>query len=482
MNILLTRDFFVSMPLLLLAGCMSAPAPSSVSKPWVAPMEARSISPTWQETRARQQDLSKPLALAELADIALQNNPASRKAWNDARVAAAQVQQAREYFMPTITAVGSANRQKVGSSSDQLDQDYLGYGPSLQLNYLIFNFGGGREAAVEQALHTVYAANYTFNRTLQGILLSVQNAYVGVVSAQAGIIAAQAQVKDTQTALDAAKLRRDNGVGRELDVLQAQAAFDQARYQLASAEGAAKNAQSALTQALGLPADTPVKIAAPTQDLPAAPDAARLTQMIDTALQKRPDIAALRARLKASLSAVKVAGAPDWPSLYLTAHGTRDYNEIWTGQFVAENDWNYGAGLSLQWTLFDGMQTRNAKRAAEAQAESVRSQLQQAELAASAEVWNGHQNYVTALKKFQAGEALLKSAQAAYDLALDSYNAGLMSILDLLAAEAQLALARSQNIAVRQEAFTALANLAFVSGSLEQENLNTPLTGMEDKP
>jgi outer membrane protein TolC len=458
----------------LLAGCVSAPAPDSVSKPWKPPQRAQPALQTWQELRARKPDLSKPLTLAELADLALQNNPASRVAWHNARVAAAQVEQARGYFMPTLTAAGGITRQKVESTVDQLDQNYLNYSPSLQLNYLVFNFGGGREAAVEQALQTVYAANYSFNSSLQGILLAVQNAYFGVVSAQASILAAQAQLKDTQTALEAAKIRRDHGVGRELDVLQAQAAVDQSAFQLAGAEGAEKNAQAALTQALGLPADVAVKVAAPTQTLPAAVDAAQLSRLIDAALARRPDIAALRARLKAGESAIKVAGAPNWPSLYLTGHGARNMNTIWTGDFVAERDWNFGAGVSLQWTFFDGMQTLNAKRAAEAQAAALRDQVQQAELAASAAVWNGHQNYQTALKKFDASAALLKSAQAAYDLALDSYKAGLMSILDLLTAEAQLALARSQNVGARQEAFTALANLAYASGTLDKENLAVP--------
>ncbi|MCX7010005.1 MAG: TolC family protein, partial [Kiritimatiellaeota bacterium] len=90
----------------VLAGCVSAPAPESASKPWQPPQRAQASLQSWQELRARRPDLSKALTLAELADIALQNNPASRKAWNDARIAAAQVQQARGYFMPTITAVG----------------------------------------------------------------------------------------------------------------------------------------------------------------------------------------------------------------------------------------------------------------------------------------------------------------------------------------------------------------------------------------
>lgn len=460
----------------VLAGCMSAPAPSSVSEPWQAPREAQASPKTWQQTRAQQLDFSRPLALAELADIALQNNPASRKAWNDARVAAAQVAQARSYFMPTITATGNVLRDRMVANPSTLNEDYEQYGPGLQLNYLIFNFGGGTKAAVEQALQTVYAANFTFNRVIQTVLLAVQNSYFGVVSARAGLEAAQAQVQDAHKALEFAQLRLTHGVGTELDVLQAQAAYDQALLVRVTAAGQTKTAQAALTQALGVPADAAVKIVEPTQTLPAAPDTQRLSQMIDEALQRRPDIAALRAQLAASEAAIRVAGAVQWPSLYATGGINYSANDVRSGQnFVPNNDWSYMGGLSLQWTLFDGLKTLNAKRAAQAQAESMRSQLRQAEIAASADIWNGHQTYATALQKLQFSGAYVRSSQAAYDLALDSYKAGLKTILDLLDAESQLTQARSQHIAARQEAFTALANLAFVSGSLDKENINSPV-------
>ena len=103
-----------------LAGCRLAPAPSSVTTPWQPPQDAQAPSPTWAALRAQHMDFSKPLTLAELADIALQNNPSSRRAWNDARVAAAQVAQARGYFMPTLTGVGTV-RTKCGSGTGPAD-------------------------------------------------------------------------------------------------------------------------------------------------------------------------------------------------------------------------------------------------------------------------------------------------------------------------------------------------------------------------
>ncbi len=458
---------------LSLGGCAAVSTPSNASKPWTPPSGAEKQDRVWPEVRSNSVEAAKPMTLAELADLALKNNPASRMAWLDARAAAEQVVNARGYFMPTVTATMGANRQYMTAEPKQVGQmpmgsDYLKYGPGLQVNYLVLNFGGGYQAAVEQALQTVYAADFAFNRTLQTILLNVESAYYGLISANAAVDAAESGVKDAQTALEAAQERNNSGMGTQLEVLQAQTGYDQARYQLASANGQFMIARGMLSQALNLPADTLVRIIAPVEDVPAALKEQDLRQLIDDALNRRPDVAALRAQADAKQAAVKVANAENWPNLYLNGGLSRDIYDNLGSNPLQDSDWAASAGVNLQWTIFNGLQTRSAKRIAEAQAESALENLKQAELAASADVWARFYAYKTALEKFTASQAYLKSSSAAYDLALDSYKAGLKSILDLLNAETQLAQARSQQIATRQEVFTALANLAYSTGLLEK--------------
>jgi outer membrane protein TolC len=89
-----SRKFiFVSMLAagLLMAGCVSAPTPENATAIWVPPAEAQGQDGVWKAVREQRIDLSKPQTLSELADISLRNNPASAKAWNDARVAAEKV-------------------------------------------------------------------------------------------------------------------------------------------------------------------------------------------------------------------------------------------------------------------------------------------------------------------------------------------------------------------------------------------------------
>lgn len=451
-----------------LAGCVSAPTPDNPREPWTPPREAQTTDTDWQDLRKQVVDCSRPLTLGELADLALQNNPAASRSWNAARAAAAQVDQAQGLFMPTVTGVAAGHRQYTSAEPNKFDEDYDRYGPSLEVNYLILNFGGGRRAAVEQALQTVYAADFAFNRTLQDALLEVETAYYTLVSAQAGIEAAQATVKDASTALTVAQERKNAGTGTQLEVLQAQAGCDQARYTLANVEGLARIAQGLLARAAGFPADTPLQVAPPATDLPEPITHRDMSRLLDEALRRRPDIAALRSELAAREAAVKVARAGLWPSLYLDGavgydefqnRGTRDYQS---------HDWSANGGLSLRWTLFDGYQTRSAIRSAAAVSDAARAQLREAELAACAEVWSRFNAYETAVQKYAFSQAFLKSASASYDLALDSYKAGLRSILDLLNAESMAAQARSLQIAARLEAFNALARLAHATGLLEK--------------
>jgi outer membrane protein len=455
---------------LFLSGCVQAPPPASLTESWVPPGNSQKPDTVWQELRAQLPDLTRPQSLSAIADIALQNNPATRKTWNDARAASEQVRYARGYFMPSLTAGVGVNRVTTAARPESFDQNNMSYGPGLQLSYLICNFGGGRSAAVEQALQTVYAANFAFNRAIQDTLLNAEIAYYTVISAQAGVEAAATNALDAKVILNAATTRRDAGLGVDLDVLQAQTAYDQSLYTLTGAQGQLQIARGLLAQAMGLPADNQISLAPPEAPLPASLSGENVRRLIDEALARRPDLSALRASLAARQASIRVARASRWPSLYGTASATHDYYELYglNNRASQSDDWAYTGGLSLKWNLFDGFQTLSTVRTAEAQTEALRAQLKQAELAASAEIWARFQNYETALQKHQFSSQAMKSSFSAWEMALESYKTGVKTILDLLITENQLSQARSQQIVARQEVFTALANLAHATGIIEK--------------
>jgi outer membrane protein len=129
------------------------------------------------------------------------------------------------------------------------------------------------------------------------------------------------------------------------------------------------------------------------------------------------------------------------------------------------NQNNYSANLSVNWDIFDGFNNWNKKKQADYEANIAMDNLIQAELEASSDVWVKYYDFNTAVQKLKFGQSYLETTQNSYDLALESYNAGLKSILDLTQAQSNLSLARSRLIQAKRDVFISLAELAHSMGN-----------------
>ncbi|MEA2712488.1 MAG: outer membrane protein, partial [Gemmatimonadales bacterium] len=116
-----SRSYGLAACLLLAGGaCVGTPSvngvagvPPSPSAPWTPPREirardsvARPVVPADLEDRIRR------LTLAEVVDLGLRNNPATRLSWANARAAAAAYGSARGAYLPTIDGDVTATRLK----------------------------------------------------------------------------------------------------------------------------------------------------------------------------------------------------------------------------------------------------------------------------------------------------------------------------------------------------------------------------------
>jgi len=70
----------------------------------------------------------------------------------------------------------------------------------------------------------------------------------------------------------------------------------------------------------------------------------------------------------------------------------------------------------------------------------------------------------TAFRQRQAAIALLEAGSQSYAAALEAYNYGVRSLLDVTAAQRTLAQAQSADVMARARVLAALAELAFRTG------------------
>ncbi|MDP8237159.1 MAG: TolC family protein [Candidatus Erginobacter occultus] len=459
-------------------GCRAVAPPDSPSAPWTPPdwageeaardPEAISLRPA--------ADLSAPLTLAECADIALANNPATRRAWAAARAAAAGLGQAASLRYPrlTVSGEGTYQRQKYNLREEApgLDADVDGfvYGPALELTYLLFDFGGV-SGGIEEARQGLLAANYSFNRSIQDLLLEVGTAYYGLNSARSGLSAAEADVEDARTADQAAREKYQVGLVSKLDELQARSSYQDSLYRLETARGELETARAGLARALGFSPGPDFEIADPGEGIPSELSETDVAELIERGLRLRPDIAALRAGLRGREAALRAARSSLYPSLNLGGSANQLWYEYNSGPELYDDSYSYSGYLALKWDIFTGFSDRARARQAEAEREAAREDLAAAELDAAADVWNRYYAYNTAVRKYQFSRAYLETSRESYNLARDSYDNGLKSILDLLQSQSDLSTARSQLISAERDVFVALAELTYSTGTLTREGL-----------
>jgi outer membrane protein TolC len=191
-------------------------------------------------------------------------------------------------------------------------------------------------------------------------------------------------------------------------------------------------------------------------------------QVIDRTLARRPDLASRLAALRAREAEERRAVAEFWPRLFFSGSVAQNVQRYRAGppfgNFTA-NVTEYGAFLNFEWKLFDGFERNNALREATSLREAAGADLAALELKAIREVWKAYSDVKTALRKYDYAVALLAASQEAYDSTLESYrSAGLATVLDLLAAQRDLARARTTDIQTRAELLTAAAALTFAAG------------------
>jgi len=386
------------------------------------------------------------------------NNPQTRESWANAKATAAALGIAQSAYLPTIDASISLQRDEVRSAPGSAGVTSLN--AALTLNYLLFDFGG-RDANTELARQSLLAANWAHNNTLQVVLLNAVQAYYQLFATQEAVQSANSSERASLTSFEATRARLRVGNATRADVLQAQTAYSQAQLNRTQSEGDAANARGILANALGLSADRELHIAQPP-DLQAQQVAERaVSELIEVARARRPDLAAAEAQVRAAESNVRVRQSFGKPTLSV-------FGQLGATQSISGSDPRSGAiGLQINIPLFTGFQSSYQTLQAREQLELQQASRDRLATDVTLDVWRAYQDLRTQQQALTTAGELRASAQESYNVALARYRAGVGTITDLLNAQSALASAELQVIQARYRWNLAKATLAKAIGVLE---------------
>ncbi len=423
------------------------------------------------------------LSLAELLDIALQNNPSTKQTWAQARAAAAEYGVSLAPFYPDISFSSFYFRQKAGFPESGVptatpgspttispgnlpvtgvvESYFTESGPDVLLSYTLFDFGQ-RTAASIAARETLYYADLTHNQQIQSVLQEVMTDYYNYLYQKAVQKSDEANLTNAQSLLDAANEKFALGLAALGDVAQARTQFLQSKINLTSQKQAVENAFAQLAVDLGLPANVPFKVQPLPDQIAADPLLEDIDTLVRVAQNQRQDFLAAQANLRSKEASLLQAKRAVYPEINTQLSTGRYWFNM--NQHEKVNHWT--AVVTLTFPIFNGYYYRNQIKNAEANVDFSRAQLMQSELSLIQHVTTAHMGVKTAAMNLGDSEEYLKAAELEFKIALTNYKVGTMTILDVLQAQSSLADARTKKADAQKNWFLSLADIAYATGSL----------------
>lgn len=416
------------------------------------------------------------LSLEEAVQVALRAHPQVTAAQASADATTARIGQARAPWLPQL------------NHSAALSAVYAGNQPPLNLNLqlgasqLLYDFGrtGGR---IEAAQAAAQAARWDADTTRSQIALSAVTAYYNVLQAEALLEVAARNLTQQRERLAQAESFFSVGTRPQIDVLTARTAAAQAQLQVVQNRNAIRNARVSLLQAMGLPATQAEWLARPLQAAPPAPLPEEVTPeqapetLIDQALSARPEVQALRERLRQAQAQVRTARGDFYPQLRLGANLAYRQRFL-ESEMQMSGTVNTGSGqlalpglavdggLTLSWPILTGLSTIYAVREAEAQVRVAQANLEALRQQVLAGLQQALINVQNAREAQLAAQAVLEQAEQQLQMAAGRYQAGVGNIIELGDAQVGATTARAQRVQADYNLAVARAALRWQLGQL----------------
>jgi outer membrane protein len=418
-----------------------------------------------------------PLTLGEAMLLALKHNPSLKAAGMSMETAEANLAKARARFLPTVNFNETFNfsdspsqvfmsklNQRVFTAQDfQLNNlnnpsAYGNFRTGLVMRQPLFQAGQALLGYQQARLGREMAQAYILS-SRQQLLFQVTRAYFGLQLAQANLAVVREAKRTAAASLGIAKTRFKAGTVVHSDVLSAEVHLARLTEEEMTAAGKVKIARSALSTVIGQPEAGERPLApAPKEPAPLPP---KLTDLEQTAKQKRPDLKQLELEARVAQQEYSKARCNYLPRLQVVAEYDVDQRRL----FGNSAD-SYTVMALLNFNLFNGLADLAKVRETRAQESRAREVKRDLEDRIRHQVTEAIQNLKTAHERLKVAQAATTRAREGLRLIRLRYQSGLTILVDLLNGEDALKNAQLSRVAALFDTYLTQAGLELALGTI----------------
>lgn len=346
------------------------------------------------------------------------------------------------------------------SSKEEGDRSSSSAGLSLSYNASMF----GREKALIGVEKTAFReAEILLEIATLNLYRQTAISFWGAAAGVALVDAGKEEIRKRQAFLDDARLRFDQGMVPQLDVMRAESALAEAHHSLALMEARSSGFASMLKGLAGW------KDVAPAEDIFGIEDETDArTRPPDFGLVavEHPSVIKAGKAVEKAAFLLKVAEKTPLPNLNLAATKTLAADGAASMQYT-QDDWWVRATLSIP--VIDGGQTRWTVERAMAGLASAESALGAARAEVMMNLFSAWEDQIAASKGLEAERSRFRLVSGEREIVLLRYREGLASQIEVLDAQTRYAASIASLIDARRALLVAEASLSSAEGKIPGE-------------
>ena len=380
-------------------------------------------------------DASEPLTLDQCIDIALKQSPGMRIADLNLIGAKLDVADARADYWPSVGVSGQYR------FSDDIDFGWKrqNYDAQITANYTIWDHGR-REAGLAQAKTNQLAVRSDYDRAKEDLIYNIARAYYDLLQAEKLIDVNEKLLDISRGNVD--KVRAFLAADKAIPADVAAAKVQQASNELAlvNAENNLELARADLASLMGLDPRTPIKIV-DVEEIPSSPEMQEISleDAITKAVQNRPELKKLRARLTSLGWSLKLAQLDRWPAISAEYDYTVFLDDYLRDREDFNKHRNWSAAVRVSFPIFDGGVSKRREQNAGIVVQQTKEDMGDRERSIMFEVQQAYLSLERSGKSLDIAREQVKDATESLNVTQGLYEENMVILLELLSAQARYA-------------------------------------------
>ncbi len=403
---------------------------------------------------------SKQWTLQECIDYALKNNISIRKSQVNKASAYEDYQQSRAALLPSLSAStnhGLTYRPFPESSSGIVSNGYVQSGVDKVYYNGSYGVSGSWTVWDGQRTHNQIRLNEMAMRqaeldsamTANTIQEQIVQLFVQILYSNEAISVHEANLETSRKNEQRGEQFVEVGKMSRADLSQLTSQRAQDEYDLVEAQSNLRNYKRQLRQLLQLTDDEEFDIVVPnTTNEMALRELPMMQTIYQQALERRPEIQNAYLNMEMGRVSKDMAKAQRLPSIALNASAITNTSSMaersWGTQI--KNNFNIGAGVSVNIPIFDNRTARTAINKAQLQIDNSALDLEDKRTELYSEIENYWIQASINQNKFRAAQVASQSQQTSYELLSEQFRLGLKNIVELMTGKDNLIAARQNEL------------------------------------